>query len=107
MSCKSKMVSNSGEMYCLLLEGACDTTICPVVEYSYECSNEINHPPHYTSGKIEVIDYIKDKLSKEMYEGYLLGNVIKYISRYKLKGGVTDLEKAEWYLKRLIQEEKA
>ena len=35
------------------------------------------------------------------------GNVIKYIIRYKDKGGVVDLEKARWYLDRLIDEEQS
>jgi len=35
---------------------------------------------------------------------FLEGNVIKYVTRYKFKHGVEDLRKAEWYLKRLIQE---
>ncbi len=34
------------------------------------------------------------------------GNVIKYVSRYKFKGGVTDLEKAQVYLARLIERER-
>jgi len=33
---------------------------------------------------------------------YLEGNIIKYVTRYKFKGGVDDLRKAEWYLKRLM-----
>lgn len=48
---------------------------------------------------IEPIDYIvKNNL------GYLEGNVVKYISRYKLKNGVEDLKKAQQYLTWLIQE---
>jgi len=33
---------------------------------------------------------------------YALGNVVKYICRYRDKGGVTDLKKAQWYLNRYI-----
>ena len=33
---------------------------------------------------------------------YLEGNIIKYVTRYKFKGGVDDLRKAEWYLKKLM-----
>jgi len=66
----------------------------------------INHPCHYADTKIEVIDYIEDKLTKEEYRGYLTGNVIKYISRYRKKGGCIDLEKAKWYLEKLIKQEK-
>jgi hypothetical protein len=61
----------------------------------------VNHPRHYTQGKIEVLDFILDQQLP-----YLAGNVIKYICRYRYKGGVTDLRKAEFYLRRLIEEEE-
>ena len=35
--------------------------------------------------------------------GYLEGNVIKYVTRYKNKGGVEDLRKAQHYLIKLIE----
>lgn len=65
----------------------------------------VNHPSHYTSSKIEVIEYILDHGFD-----YLLGNVIKYISRAGLKSKETeiqDLEKARWYLNRKIELLKA
>ena len=61
----------------------------------------VNHPPHYNTGKIEVIEYIEDSL-KEGFVDYCMGNVIKYISRYKYKNGIEDLHKANWYLNRAI-----
>jgi hypothetical protein len=60
------------------------------------------NPDHYKVGGIETIDYIAAKLSSEAFEGYLRGNVLKYVSRYSEKNGVEDLKKAEWYLQRLI-----
>jgi len=63
----------------------------------------IDHPPHYTTGKFEVIDYIQDKLGPDLFEGFCIGNVIKYLSRYRFKGGVDDLKKAAWYLNRIIK----
>lgn len=65
--------------------------------------DNINHPAHYTIGKVEVIDYIQDKMTPEMFEGFCVGNAMKYLSRYRLKGGLEDLKKAEWYLNRLIK----
>lgn len=59
--------------------------------------DNINHPPHYTQGTMEVIDAIEG-----LGLGFHAGNVLKYIARYKLKGGVEDLHKARWYLDRLI-----
>ena len=65
-------------------------------------ADNVNHPAHYNTGKIEVINYIKDKLNYEEFTGYLTGNIIKYISRYKHKNGLEDLKKAQWYLNYLI-----
>src|SRR5699024_6026526 len=65
-------------------------------------SDAINSPNHYNSGDIETIDYIQDKLTAEQFEGYLVGNVMKYVSRYRHKNGMEDLKKARWHLDRLI-----
>jgi len=61
----------------------------------------VNKPSHYTSGKIEVIDFIEDQQL-----GYHLGNCVKYIARAGKKNPdkvIEDLQKAEWYLKRRIK----
>ena len=62
----------------------------------------VNHPSHYTDGKIEVIDFIEDKKL-----GFCLGNAVKYIARAGKKDPskeVEDLKKAAWYVARRIQE---
>ena len=65
--------------------------------------DNVNHPGHYTSGKIEVIKIIEDQLTPEEYRGYIKGQVIKYITRERYKNGLEDLKKARWYLDRLIK----
>lgn len=55
--------------------------------------DNVNHPSHYTFGKIEVMDYIEDKLSDVECEGYFVGNIIKYVSRFRKKNGIEDLKK--------------
>jgi len=56
----------------------------------------INHPNHYNTGKIEVIDFIEDH---EL--GFNLGNAVKYITRAEHKdNAIEDLKKALWYVKR-------
>lgn len=63
--------------------------------------DNVNHPAHYTDGKIEVIDFIEDKNL-----GYHLGNAVKYISRAGKKDPektAEDLRKAVWYLNRYIE----
>ena len=63
-------------------------------------SSNVNHPKHYNTGKIEVIEAIE-----EWEMGFCDGNVIKYVARHKHKGRpIEDLKKAKWYLERLIQQ---
>lgn len=61
----------------------------------------VNHPTHYTSGKIEVCDFILDQQLT-----YLRGQVIKYVARAGKKDPakeLEDLKKAAWYLNREIE----
>ncbi len=62
------------------------------------------NPSHYKDTPIECIEAIKAAMTAQQFQGYLRGNVIKYLWRYENKGGKQDLGKAEWYLKRLIEE---
>lgn len=65
-------------------------------------SNAVNHPAHYNTGNIEVIDAIED-----WGLGFSLGNAVKYIARADHKGKpVEDLEKALWYIRREIRRRK-
>ena len=57
---------------------------------------------HYTSLSIQPWEYMQSLMTPEEFEGYLRGNVIKYISRYPEKNGVQDLQKAQHYLAKLI-----
>ena len=41
--------------------------------------DNVNHPTHYTSTKIETIEIIRDKLTAEAFEGFCIGNVLKYV----------------------------
>lgn len=63
----------------------------------------VNSPSHYASGSVECIEAIEASLTNEAFCGYLKGNIQKYLWRYEEKGNaLQDLQKAEWYLKRLI-----
>ena len=62
----------------------------------------VEAPIHYNTGEIECIDYIKDSMSESEFIGYLNGNLIKYVHRYRNKNGAEDLRKAKWYLDKLI-----
>jgi hypothetical protein len=56
---------------------------------------------HYSMMAIEPITYIEANNL-----GFHAGNIVKYVSRYKHKNGVEDLEKAKWYIERLIELEE-
>ena len=73
-----------------------------VVDRDKNKHDPVNHPSHYTDGKIEVIDFINDKKLN-----FNRGNVIKYVSRAGKKASkaldmrkkeIQDLEKALFYL---------
>jgi hypothetical protein len=54
---------------------------------------------HYNS-EIQPVDYIKAN-GLDFFQG----NVIKYVTRYKRKGGLEDLKKAKHYLEMIIHQE--
>jgi hypothetical protein len=65
-------------------------------------SDLVNNPPHYNQAGIECIDAILAATNHNK-EGYLQGNILKYVWRYEYKGGLEDLQKAQWYLNKLIE----
>ena len=68
--------------------------------------DNVNHPKHYLKGGLECIQVIKAQLTPEQYEGYLYGNVLKYMWRWSDKNGLEDLRKAAHYLEWLQEEVK-
>ena len=77
------------------------------IKFIKKVKDNVNHPSHYTQGSIECIDAIAEA-TKGLFgiEAVCIGNIFKYLWRWKFKNGLEDLEKAEWYLKRLIKEVK-
>lgn len=69
-----------------------------------QANDMVNHPSHYTQGGVECIEALKASMSAEEFRGYLKGCNMKYMWRYRLKNGLEDLKKAQWYLNRLIRE---
>ena len=66
----------------------------------------VNHPPHYTTGPVECIEAIQSALTPEEFRGYCKGNAIKYAWRERNKGWSQDLDKAIWYLNRILETEQ-
>ena len=93
-----------GELGCMMCATASDATLDYNIDGKTISVDEIipdlvNHPPHYTAGGVETIDFIEAKGLN-----YHLGNAVKYISRARLKGDpLGDAKKAIWYLERFIK----
>ena len=68
-----------------------------------ESDDEPSKPAHYDTG-IDPITYMRTNYTPEQVEGFLVGNVLKYITRYNKKNGVDDLRKAKHYVEMLIEE---
>lgn len=58
---------------------------------------------HYHTKKVQPWDAMQAWMSTEAFQGFLQGNAIKYIARWKDKGGVEDLRKAAHYIEKLIE----
>ena len=64
----------------------------------------VNNPPHYNQTGIECIHAISAATDKG-FKYYLQGNVMKYLWRFDYKDKpLEDLQKAKWYLDKLIEE---
>lgn len=65
-----------------------------------EFNDTVNHPAHYTQGGIECIDVL-EQLAADGHDFRIL-NAIKYLWRYRHKGGEESLRKAVWYIERVL-----
>lgn len=76
-----------------------------VTDENQEVKNDPINPNHYRQGKVECIDCIESATSNLTgFEGFCTGNAIKYLYRWKQKGGRQDLEKSRWYINRMLGE---
>lgn len=66
--------------------------------------DNVNHPTHYTQGKVEVIEFI-EQVTKDYNANvaYHIGNAIKYLARSPHKNGKEDVAKAKWYIERAFE----
>lgn len=83
-------------------DGKCDNCTCNSNDVNESKEEDVvNQPNHYRKGKIEVIEFLEDQGLD-----FRLSNSIKYICRCQHKGKMKeDLEKAIWYLRRVIEKE--
>lgn len=78
----------------------------PKVDYNPIIDNKVSHPNHYQSKSgLECKDVIK-AVTEDLvgYEAVYTANIIKYIWRWKKKGGDEDLRKAKQYIDFILDE---
>ena len=64
----------------------------------------VNHPRHYTAGKVECIDALAAATAGlSGMDAVCTANAIKYLWRWKMKNGLEDLRKAQWYVDKLLK----
>lgn len=104
VSCENCPLSKQQSNYCAPFCDGRDKTYEAIANFlnsksSGNDNDSVNHPSHYTRGKIEVIDFIADQKLN-----FNRGNAVKYICRAGFKGDeVEDLEKAIVYLQHEIK----
>jgi len=64
------------------------------------------NPDYYKNKSIETIEVIRNELTSDEFRGYLKGQIFKYLARHRLKNGVEDLKKAQWYMNYLVKFEQ-
>jgi hypothetical protein len=78
---------------------------CPI--HGDKAADAVNHPSHYTSGKVECIDALEAAIGGLTgIEAVCTANAIKYLWRWKQKNGTEDLRKARWYINRMLGEQQ-
>lgn len=64
-------------------------------------NNIVSHPSHYCTGKFECIDVMLEVFGVEKVKAFCQLNAFKYMYRSDRKNSIEDIQKAEWYLKKL------
>jgi len=68
----------------------------------FTTADAVEHPAHYTQGGIECIEVL-EQLAADGHDFRIL-NAIKYLWRYRHKGGNESLRKAVWYIDRVLSD---
>jgi hypothetical protein len=67
------------------------------------CSDNVNHPSHYTQGKIECIEAMQEAMGIDAVMNFCQCNAFKYIWRSQHKNGYEDIRKAIWYCNKYLE----
>ena len=103
--CGNTEKTNPAECYTIDARSQCPHYLAFMGNKEIAPPEKVNHPAHYGGDTTyETIKVLKAWLTPEQYQGFLIGNAMKYQSRYRNKGGVEDIKKALWYLNKYMEE---
>ena len=68
-----------------------------------EEKDNVNHPSHYTQGKIECIDAMESAYGTEAVIWFCMCNAFKYLWRFNKKNGRDDILKCQWYQNKMVE----
>lgn len=98
-----EFLNSSGEELEEHQKKICRNSLC------VENPDMVNHPPHYGPAEgsgPECIEAIRASMARSAFQGFLKGNVLKYLWRYERKADtLEDLKKARFYLDMLVEDE--
>lgn len=66
-------------------------------------TEKVDHPDHYKTGSLECIEVMVQVFGVEVTANFCRLNAFKYLWRSNLKGGVEDIQKAAWYLRKYLE----
>lgn len=66
----------------------------------------VKKPEHYHKYNMDTLMFLEHGFPPEVLKGFCLGSAIKYLQRFELKNGLQDLEKAKFYVDKLIELKK-
>lgn len=78
----------------------------PIKLASPDSKDGFNEPPHYHKYEIDTIEFLQKGFPPEVFKGFAIGSIVKYLHRHTEKNGLEDLLKAEDFAKRLYKFEK-
>jgi hypothetical protein len=67
-----------------------------------QAKKQYHEPEHYHKFDIDTIQFLQEGFPPDVFTGFAVGHVVKYIQRYQFKNGLNDLIKAQDYINRLI-----
>ena len=82
------------------------TELSEVIEETTPLDN-VNHPSHYETGKVECIDAMIETQGIDAVKSFCICNAFKYIWRHQNKNQLEDVKKAIWYLNKFVELEES